>query len=183
MTEELEHNNVISFCITDDNAETHQVAIENAKLVSKLLPEWEGHFYVYSDLSSEIKDALSSQENCSVYMIEEKAQTNKDIWSFMPLGQPNSISTLVSRDCNVLLTEDDVIAIKAWLDSPYQFSVKATEEGLNIKSFCAKLHGPVNTIWLIHYLHTLNPEGEMETNELFDRFYGAFNFLFFRESE
>jgi hypothetical protein len=178
MTDTEEYINVVSFSIIDADEEKHQIAVENAKLVSKLFPGWKGHFYVPSDLPESIKEQISAQENCSVYMIEQNDDAIRDTWSFMPLGQPNVVSSFIARRGDQLITDEDVQQVKAWMESPFQFSVRALGEGLDMNSFAAKLHGPINTIWMIHYLHTTNSDGVIDILDLFNRFYGAFSFLF-----
>lgn len=183
MTEEQEYYNIVSFSLTEKNKDKELGAIENAKKVSELFPGWRGHFFVHPDIDDEVKDAIAQQANCFVYLIEEDSEAAKEVWSFLPLGQVNSVSAFISRECDSMICERDAQAVNAWMQSPTQFhTIRDHEQDrslpVNSKLFGAKLHGPINTIWLLHFLHNHNKDGVIDVSELLNRFYNGFNFLF-----
>ena len=189
MTEhQQEFYKVISFSLPEADELKIRAAIENAKLVSTVFPGWRAHFLVSESLDQETKDAISAEENCFVYEVKEDTQAAKEAWTFLPLGQPESVSAVISRESDTVLTQRDYAAVEAWMDSPVQFhTIRDCEEDrglpINAKFFGAKLHGPINTVWLLHFLHNVNKDGVVVISDLLNRFYGGFHFLFMEHDD
>lgn len=188
MTEQQEYFKVISFALPEADEFMIHGAIENAKLVSTVFPGWRAHFFVAASIDQEVKDALSAEEACFVYEVNNESEAAIEAWAFLPMGQPDSVSAVIVRDCDSTLTERDFYAVEAWINSPVQFhTVRDCEEDrglpVNPKMFGVKLHGPINTIWLLHFLHNLNQEGVVNISDLLNRFYGGFSFLFLEHDD
>jgi hypothetical protein len=186
MMSEITPINVVSFCIPERNEVLEDNAIENAKLLSKVFPEWKGYFYIKSDVDESVVKAISEQPNCSAFVLDSEVRIDSDFWQYVPLTEGHEVSAFVSRDCNELITDHDYSLVSQWLDTPQQFfcireSKDPEESPIRRFHWGGRLNGPVNTMWLFYYLSqseflTKNPDYPKDS--MLISFYNGFRFLF-----
>jgi len=178
--------NVVSFCIPERNEAVENQAIENAKLISEVFPEWKGYFYIKHDVDESVVKTIAEQPNCSAFVLDKDVVVDGSFWQYIPLTESNEVSAFVSRDCRELVTKDDYDLVCEWLKTPQQFFCireHQDPEMSPIKPFQwgARIHGPVNTMWLFHYLSQsefLRSHPEYPKDSMLISFYNGFNFLF-----
>lgn len=178
--------NVVSFCIPERNEAIEDQAIENAKILSEVFPDWKGYFYIKHDVDESVIKTIAEQPNCSAFVLDEAVVIDGSYWQYIPLTESNEVSAFISRDCRELITKEDYVQACEWLKSPQQFFCVREAEDLEVAPirpfhWGARIHGPVNTMWLFHYLSQsefLQSHPEYPKEAMLLSFYNGFSFLF-----
>jgi len=181
-----QRKNVVSFCVWEKNEEMEQGAIENAKTLAKTFPGWHGYFYMYKDVDESVSNAISEQENCSVFLVSDDVTLNGVFWRYIPLSDVDTVSSVISRDPKARICDNDYKMVSEWIHSPYQFHLIKNESEkeepiIYPYHWGVKLHGPINTVWLYHYLTKEDLFKSMEDYHhdiMLFSFYQGFHFLF-----
>jgi len=106
---------IVSFCLWGNKNIFCKGAIENAKLVKIIYPEWIGRFYVADNVKKEVVDEILNV-GCEVYIIHWTKYTNGTFWRFLPL-MDNDVSHFISRDVDSRIGRREARAVNAWLES------------------------------------------------------------------
>lgn len=183
---DIKLNNIISFSLAEDTEESREGAIENAKLVKDTFPNWQANFYLPQNTSESTASAISEQENCNVLLVSDDVKVKPCFWRYIPLVENQSVSSVVFRDVNNRINKFDFDMVNEWNNSAYQFhSIKNFDEkGSDIiypYHWGLKIHGPINTQWLYHYLtkeELFNNIEDYHEDMMLFSFHRGFNFLF-----
>lgn len=113
--------NVVSFSLYGDKPIYCRGAIENAKLMPVVFPDWRMRVYHNSTVPGEILQSLRSLDVDLIDMNEDQQFVNS-IWRFAPASEPE-VERFISRDCDSRLFERDAVAVQEWIESGKDFHI------------------------------------------------------------
>jgi hypothetical protein len=105
---------VISFSLWGDEPKYIEGAILNAEIALDKYPDWHCIFYIHKDVSVQLIEKLKKYPNVIIIFFEN---INKGmIMRFFAIDLPY-VDTMICRDCDSLLSDREVFAVKDWLSS------------------------------------------------------------------
>jgi hypothetical protein len=111
---------VISFVVFGDNPIYLYGAINNAKLVPIIYPDWESWFYCAENLNKDILNKLKNYATKIIICNDEGFITTKN--RFLPISEPD-VGIMLVRDCDSRLSIREFYAVQEWLNSDKNFHV------------------------------------------------------------
>lgn len=183
---ETQLKNIISFTLGEDTEETRQGAMRNAELVSLTFPGWEANFYLPQSIDEAVASSIGSHDNCNVFLVSDEVKAKPCYWRYFPLSNTDSVSSVIVRDVKNTLNDHDFNMVSEWIESPYQFHcIKNFEEKESLIVYPyhwgVKIHGPINTNWLLNYLakeDLFNERDDYHEDMMLFSFHQGFHFLF-----
>lgn len=103
---------VVSFSLWGNKPIYNQGAIENAKLLHKIYPEWEAWFYIHPDTDEYVIKSIKSIDNCKV--IIDNSKNYGMCLRFKPMLNPD-VQVFISRDCDSRINYKEQSAVNYWL--------------------------------------------------------------------
>lgn len=110
---------IISFCLYGESPIYNRGAVENAKLINEIYPEWKGRFYIEKKVSTKIKNEIKIHGS-EVIEFEIQEGMNPMMTRFLPLEDPE-VDVWISRDCDSRISNKEKIAVEEWLASGKTF--------------------------------------------------------------
>ena len=119
---------LISFSLYGNNPRYCQGALENAKLLKKIYPDWNMKFFCGPEVNSSVIKLLSTYDNCEVEIVTKSILNPKNsvnskvegsFWRFLPFSQPQ-YECVISRDADSRINVREKAAVDAWLSSDYK---------------------------------------------------------------
>lgn len=112
---------VISFCLYGNNPLYTIGAIKNAKAIKELLPDWKSMFFCADDVDTKVIDQIKEHGGIVKIMDHNESFTGM-FWRFLPISY-DDVSIMMSRDCDSRVFERDVVAIREFENSKYNYSI------------------------------------------------------------
>ena len=113
--------NIISFSLYGENPKYLVGAIENAKTIQQLMPNWTARFYCGDSISKSIIQELE-MAGAETRIQESNWHSNGMFWRYLPIGE-SGISYIAFRDVDSRLGERDLESINKWLESHMFFHI------------------------------------------------------------
>jgi len=113
---------IITYSLWGNDLKYTLGAIENAKALDDVFPDWLARFYCGTSVPKGIIRTLESYENVEVVIMEEKGSWNGMFWRFYPASEED-VDVMISRDCDSRLTEREKSAVDEWLESDKSFHI------------------------------------------------------------
>lgn len=107
--------NIVSFSLYGKNPKYLIGAIENARTVQALMPNWRARFYCEQNLLKGILEDLEAT-GAEVIIQASNWHPNGMFWRYLPIGE-SGISRIAFRDVDSRLSERDFESITQWVDS------------------------------------------------------------------
>lgn len=107
---------IISFCLWGNNPKYTIGAIKNADLAKKFYSDWVCRFYCDNTVPSDIIQELKKKNNTEIVQLNVKGDWKFTINRFLPISE-NNLSYMISRDTDSRISEREVNAVNAWLNS------------------------------------------------------------------
>lgn len=111
---------IISFSLYGSGEKYMKGAIKNAELALDIYPEWRCWFYIHKDVKEEIVNELKSYPNVDVFLMNELILPR--VWRFLPMDF-DSVSIMISRDTDSLISERERSCVDEWLKSGKRFHI------------------------------------------------------------
>lgn len=143
----LKMSKVISFSLWGNNPIYTQGAIRNAILAMTLFPGWTCRFYIGQSTDFKVTEDLigltdkwtrfvrvenswqpmcgkghGDTTNIEIYHVPEEGDWRGMFWRFEPASDPN-VEAMISRDCDSRLSNREVAAVNAWMESDKGFHI------------------------------------------------------------
>jgi hypothetical protein len=123
---------VVSFSLWGDRDIYWKGALENIKLVKKMLPDWTIHFYIDNSCKKELIDSLKgdivecrlidNQILGNTYNFNSIHSHQGMFWRFLSSVE-NDVELFISRDCDSRISNREILAIKQWTESDKSFHI------------------------------------------------------------
>lgn len=112
---------IISFCLYGDDPLYNIGAIKNAKAVKELLPDWNSMFFCADNVNSETIEEIKKYEGI-IRLMDHKESFTGMFWRFLPISY-DEVTIMMSRDCDSRVFERDVVAIREFEKSSYNYNI------------------------------------------------------------
>jgi hypothetical protein len=110
-----------SFSLWGDAPKYTIGAVQNAKLIGKLFPNWEAWYYIHTpSVPKNIIDELASFPY--VRIMNKTTLDKPSTWRFMAIDDPN-VSVMSCRDCDSRVSLREKVAMEEWLSSKFPFHI------------------------------------------------------------
>ncbi len=109
---------LIVFALWGSDPKYNLGALENAALIPKHYPGWQGRFYVAEDCPA--LRPLAEQGHLQVVTMRPPQGWQGLFWRLLPCVEPG-VDALIFRDCDSRLSDKEARAVAAWEDSPFDF--------------------------------------------------------------
>lgn len=111
--------NIIAFSLFGDQPRYCETLIKNIEVARELYPDWICRIYLDDSVPQHVWQRLQQPNSQLVDMSQEK-MLFPTLWRFLVMDDP-SVKRFIVRDADSLLSEREVAAVEAWLNSPYWF--------------------------------------------------------------
>lgn len=111
--------NIISFSLYGSQPRYCETLIKNVEVAHELYPGWTCRIYLDDSVPQHVWQRLQQHNAQLIDMSHEKA-IFPTLWRFLVMDDP-TVKRFIVRDADSLLSEREVAAVNAWLDSPYWF--------------------------------------------------------------
>lgn len=97
-------------------------AIKNCDLAAIFYPNWISRFYIAKDVPRETREALRSKKNVELVETDEPGDWKFASKRFLPFSEADT-EAFISRDCDSRISNREVSAVNAWLNSEKKFHI------------------------------------------------------------
>lgn len=113
-------NKIVSYSLWGNSPKYTVGAIKNAEQVNKFYPGWISRFYCGKSVPSNIILDLKSIPNTEIIQMEDEGDWKSMFWRFY---SADSDDICISRDTDSRITQREVDAVNAWLNSDKDFHI------------------------------------------------------------
>lgn len=112
---------VVSFSLWGTSAKYTVGAVRNAELVRQMYPGWTARFYCGASVPHDIIQQLKNCES-EVILMQSPGDWTGMFWRFNAAGDED-VDAMISRDCDSRISQREVDAVNAWINSDYLFHI------------------------------------------------------------
>ncbi|MDF7660975.1 tetratricopeptide repeat protein [Erwiniaceae bacterium L1_54_6] len=111
--------NIIAFSLYGDQPRYCETLIKNVEVARELYPTWTCRIWLDDSVPQHVWQRLA-QPNVQLVDMSQEKTLFPTLWRFLVMDDA-SVKRFIVRDADSLLSEREVAAVEAWLQSPYWF--------------------------------------------------------------